>query len=144
VLVIGAAGGYDVRASLYFGASHVTGVELNPVTVSLLEDRFAEFTGELARDERVRLLNAEGRAFLRSDPSRYDLIYFVAPDSFATMNAAQASGFVLAEATLRSSAPKRRAPGAGGIVAAVRRGELRASAGPRATSTARRPSSSAS
>jgi spermidine synthase len=121
VLVIGAAGGFDLRASLHFGASQVTGVELNPVTVSLLEDRFAEFTGHLARDERVRLVNAEGRAFLRNDPARYDLIYFVAPDSFATMNAAQASGFVLAESYLYtvetlSEALEHLSPG--GIIAA--------------------------
>ena len=35
VLVIGAAGGHEVLASLYFGASHVTAVELNPATVEL-------------------------------------------------------------------------------------------------------------
>jgi spermidine synthase len=121
VLVIGAAGGFDLWASLHFGASEVVGVELNPVTVSLLEERFAAFTGHLARDERVRLVNAEGRAFLRNDPSRYDLIYFVAPDSFATMNAAQASGFVLAESYLYTVEMLREALAhlaPGGIVAA--------------------------
>ena len=100
VLVIGAAGGHDVLASIELGASHVTAVELNPVTVSLLEEHFADFTGHIPRHEKVTLVNAEGRAFLRSDASQYDVIYFVAPDSFATMNAAQASGFVLVESYL--------------------------------------------
>jgi hypothetical protein len=100
VLVIGAAGGHEVMASIHFGAAHVTGVELNPVSISLLEEHFADYTGRVARHERVTLVNAEGRSFLRSNPSRYDLVYFVAPDSYATMNAAQASGFVLAESYL--------------------------------------------
>jgi spermidine synthase len=100
VLVVGAAGGFEILASLHFGAERVTAVELNPVTVSLLRDRFAEYTGRLAEHPKVELVNAEGRAFLAGDRARYDLVYFVAPDSFAAMNAAQSSGFVLVESYL--------------------------------------------
>jgi len=100
VLIVGSAGGNEILASLYFGAERITAVELNPVTVSLLTDHFAEYTGHVADHERVTLINAEGRSFLRRDTSQYDLIYFVAPDSYATMNAAQASGFVLVESYL--------------------------------------------
>ncbi len=126
VLVVGAAGGYEVQASLHFGASRVVAVELNPVTVSLLEDRFAEFTGHIPRDERVALVNAEGRAYLRGDPGLYDLVYFVAPDSFATMNAAQASGFVLVESYLYTVEAIREALGhlAPGGILAVQFGEV--------------------
>jgi spermidine synthase/MFS family permease len=100
VLVMGAAGGSEILASLYFGAEAVTAVELNPVTVSLLTDHFADYTGHLAEHDRVTLVNAEGRSFLRRDQGRYDLIWFVAPDSYAAMNAAQTSGFVLVESYL--------------------------------------------
>jgi spermidine synthase len=100
VLIIGAAGGFEILASLEFGAGKVTAVELNPVTVSLLREHFADFTGHLAEHEKVTLVNAEGRAFLRRDASQYDVVYFVAPDSYATMNSAQASGFVLVESYL--------------------------------------------
>ena len=100
VLVIGSAGGHELLASLYFGARSVTGVELNPVTVSLLEEHFADYTGRLVEDERVTLVNAEGRSFLKRDPSRYDLIWFVAPDSYAAMNAATSGAFVLSESYL--------------------------------------------
>jgi len=100
VLVIGAAGGVELLVSLAFGAQSVTGVELNPVTVSLLRDRFADYTGHLADNPKLELINAEGRSFLRRDTRQYDLIYFVAPDSYASMNAAQASGFVLVEGYL--------------------------------------------
>ena len=49
VLIIGAAGGHEVLASLYFGAAHVTGVELNPATYSLLTTHFADYTGHIAK-----------------------------------------------------------------------------------------------
>jgi hypothetical protein len=100
VLVIGSAGGQEIIASLAFDATHVTAVELNPATVGLLRGPYRGFTGNLAGNDKVTLVNAEGRSFLERDPSSYDLIYFVAPDSYAAMNAAQASGFVLAESYL--------------------------------------------
>lgn len=100
VAIIGSAGGHEILVSLYFGASHVTGVELNPVTIDLLRHRFADYTGRIAYHPKVTLLNAEGRAFLESSPERYDLVWFVAPDSYAAMNAATSGAFVLAESYL--------------------------------------------
>jgi hypothetical protein len=100
VLIIGSAGGHEILASLYFGSEHVTGVELNPVTVSLLTDTFADYTGRLAENPRVTIVNGEGRSFLAQDPTKYDLIYFVAPDSYAAMNAATSGAFVLSESYL--------------------------------------------
>jgi hypothetical protein len=100
VLVIGAAGGHEILASLYFGASHVTAVELNPATVSLLTTHFADYTGHLADDPRVTLVTGEGRSFLGRDSTRYDLVWFVAPDSYAAMNAATSGAFVLSESYL--------------------------------------------
>ncbi|HYC21641.1 MAG TPA: hypothetical protein VEI94_03000 [Candidatus Bathyarchaeia archaeon] len=100
VAIIGSAGGNEILASLHFDARHITAIELNPVTVSLLRDRFADFTGHLAEDPRVSLVNAEGRSFLAGDPSRYDLVWFVAPDTYAAMNAATSGAFVLSESYL--------------------------------------------
>jgi hypothetical protein len=100
VLIVGFAGGHEVLASLYFGASRVVGVELNPVTYSLVTEHFADFAGRLADDPRVTLVNAEARSFLQRDGSRYDLIWLVAPDSYASMNAASSAAFVLSESYL--------------------------------------------
>ena len=100
VLVIGAAGGHEILASLHFGAAHVTAVELNPVTLSLLTTHFASLTGHLADDPRVTLVNDEGRSFLRRAADRPDLIWLVAPDSYAAMNAATSGAFVLSESYL--------------------------------------------
>jgi spermidine synthase len=100
VVVIGAAGGAEVRASLRKNAAHVTAVELNPVTVSLLTDHFAEFSGRLAEDPRVTLVCAEGRTWLMRSDDPVDLIWFVAPDSYAAMNAATSGAYVLSESYL--------------------------------------------
>lgn len=100
VLVIGAAGGYEVVASLYFGAEHVTGVELNPVTYSLLTRIYADFTGHLAENPKITLVNGDGRWFLKQSKDKYDLVWFVAPDSYAAMNAATSGAFVLSESYL--------------------------------------------
>lgn len=100
VAIIGAAGGHELQASTHFGASKITGVELNPVTVSLLTEHFADFTGRIAFAENVELVNAEGRSFLSSQEQLFDLIWFVAPDSYAAMNAATSGAFVLSESYL--------------------------------------------
>jgi len=100
VAIIGSAGGNEILASLHFGARHVTGIELNPVTVSLLTDHFADFSGRLTELDEVTIVNAEGRSFLKSSGEVFDLIWLVAPDSYAAMNAATSGAFVLSESYL--------------------------------------------
>jgi len=100
VAIIGSAGGNEILASLRLGANHITGIELNPVTVSLLTTYFADFTGNIARHPKVTLVNAEGRSFLKGSGKEFDLIWLVAPDSYAAMNAATSGAFVLSESYL--------------------------------------------
>ncbi len=100
VLIIGSAGGHEILASLYFKAEHITAVELNPATVSLLTTHFADYTGHIATNDRVTLINGEGRSYLRRDREKYDLIWFVAPDSYAAMNSAASGAYVLSESYL--------------------------------------------
>lgn len=100
VAIVGSAGGNEILASLHFGARKITGIELNPVTVSLVREHFADFTGNLTKRDEVRLVNAEGRAFLKSSDEKFDLIWLVAPDSYAAMNAATSGAFVLSESYL--------------------------------------------
>lgn len=100
VAIIGSAGGNEILASLRLGAKHITGIELNPVTVSLLTTHFREFTGNIANHPKVTLVNAEGRSYLKSAGKQFDLIWLVAPDSYAAMNAATSGAFVLSESYL--------------------------------------------
>src|SRR6185369_16108112 len=76
VTIIGSAGGTEIVTALHLGAKHVTGVELNPVTVGLLRGPFKAYTGNLADDPRVRLVNAEGRAYLAGTAEQSDLMWF--------------------------------------------------------------------
>jgi spermidine synthase len=127
VTVVGSAGGTEMLMALHFGARRVTGVELNPVTVSLLTDRFKAYTGNLVDDPHVRLVNAEGRAFLAGTDEISDLMWFVAPDSYAAMNAATSGAFVLSESYLYTAEMVEAAlahVGAGGVVCA-QFGEIR-------------------
>jgi spermidine synthase len=93
-LVIGAGGGLDVRAALHYGVQEVDAVEINPVIVGGVRGRFAEFSGDLFRDPRVRLVLGEGRSVLERLTTRYDLVQLSGVDTYA---ASQAGAFALTE-----------------------------------------------
>jgi len=103
VLIIGAAGGHEVLASLYYDAGHIDAVELNPVTHSLVADKFADYSGHLADRPDVSWVQGDGRSFLTRSEETYDLIWFPAPDSYAATNAATSGAFVLSESYLYTS-----------------------------------------
>ncbi|NNE74205.1 MAG: hypothetical protein HKN26_11115 [Acidimicrobiales bacterium] len=99
-LIIGAAGGHEILASLYFGAESIDAVELNPVTHKIVTDTMADYSGNLADQPGVSYVLGDGRSFLARQDKRYDLIWFVAPDSYAANNAASSGAFVLSESYL--------------------------------------------
>jgi Spermine/spermidine synthase domain len=100
VLIIGAAGGNEIMASLTYGAGSVDAVELNPVTANLLRNTFADYSGRVVEDPRVNYVQGDGRTFLARSKKNYDIIWFVAPDSYAASNAATSGAFVLSESYL--------------------------------------------
>lgn len=102
-LIIGAAGGHEILASLYFDAQHIDAIELNPVTHSLVTGKFAEYGGNLATNPKVNYVNGDGRSYLARSDDDYDLIWYPAPDSYAAANAASSGAFVLSESYLYTS-----------------------------------------
>lgn len=102
-LIIGSAAGNEILASLYFGSKKIEGVELNPVTVSLLTDHFRKYSGDLPAQPGVKITQADGRSVLATSNEKYDLVWFVAPDSYAANNAASSGAFVLSESYLYTS-----------------------------------------
>ncbi len=99
VLVIGVGGGIDVMNALRRGASHVTAVELQPITVDLLNTMLSGWTGGMFQRPEVDLVAAEGRHYVRSHEAIYDQIQITATDTFS----AQTTGaYVLAESYLYS------------------------------------------
>jgi hypothetical protein len=99
-LIIGSAGGNEIVAALHYGSKRTDGVELNPVTVDLLKDKFRSYTGNLANQPGVHVHQGDGRSYLARQDGNYDLIWFVAPDSYAANNAASSGAFVLSESYL--------------------------------------------
>ncbi|MCI0589578.1 MAG: hypothetical protein L0323_22410 [Planctomycetes bacterium] len=86
VLVIGVGGGIDVLVALSKGASEVIGVDVNPATLGLLTDRYRAFTGDLPSRKGVRLLAAEGRAFVRSSEEEFDVLQMSGVDTYAALS----------------------------------------------------------
>ncbi|HEX2276439.1 MAG TPA: class I SAM-dependent methyltransferase [Candidatus Tectomicrobia bacterium] len=94
VAIVGVGGGIDVAKALAFGARSVYGVELNPATYRYATEVYAEYSGHLLHDPRVTLVNGEGRSTLRALDRRFDVIQFIAVDTFAALDA---GAYVLSE-----------------------------------------------
>jgi hypothetical protein len=100
VMIIGAAGGHEILASLYFDAENIDAIELNPLTHKLVTDVYADFDGHLAEYPGVNYVTGDGRSFLARSDRPYELIWYPAPDSYSATNAATAGAFVLSESYL--------------------------------------------
>ena len=81
VLVVGVGGGFDILTALRFGASAVTGVEVNGATLDIVERRYRDYFQHWTSDPRVRLVHDEGRHFLAAHPSRFDVLQLSGVDS---------------------------------------------------------------
>lgn len=77
-LILGAGSGSDTATALANGVQSITAVEIDPVIMKL----GAQFHPDRPYDDpRVRLVNADGRVFLRNTKEKFDLIIFALPDS---------------------------------------------------------------
>jgi spermidine synthase len=94
VAVVGVGGGRDVLSGLFFGATHIQGIEINPAIFEVLTDKFADFSGHLDRQPGVSLVNAEARSYINHSSDRYDLVQISLIDTWA---ATAAGGLTLTE-----------------------------------------------
>jgi hypothetical protein len=97
VLVIGVGGGRDILSALLFGASQVTGVELNRNILDTVNHRFGDFSGHLDRNPRVQFVNDEARSYVARQREKFDFIQISLIDTWA---ATAAGAFVLSENSL--------------------------------------------
>jgi spermidine synthase len=74
VLIIGSAGGQEIKAALLYGAGHVDGVELVEAVVQLGKEEYAKYIGGLFAHPSVSVYAGEGRSYLRASQDRYDII----------------------------------------------------------------------
>jgi hypothetical protein len=97
VLVIGVGGGTDIVNAVKNGAQHVTGIELDPVTVEAVRRDQADFAGHLYDRADVTVVAGEGRSTLRHSDERYDLIQMTGVDTLAALST---GAYVLSESYL--------------------------------------------
>lgn len=86
-LIVGPGGGIDILNALVHGATSVTGVEVNRTEVALMRGAYADYSGGLYVDPRVRVFEDEARSFVRRSPDRYDVIAMTVVDSYAALTA---------------------------------------------------------
>lgn len=77
-LILGAGTGSDTATALANGVQQITAVEIDPVIQKLGTKLHPD---RPYSDPRVRLVNNDGRVFLRHTEEKYDLIIFALPDS---------------------------------------------------------------
>jgi hypothetical protein len=79
VLSIGPGGGLDALLALRYGAKSFEGAEINPSIVSLMDEpEYRKFNGGIYRRPNVKVVTAEGRAYVRDAKSKgkkYGLIF---------------------------------------------------------------------
>lgn len=84
-LIIGCAGGQEVKAALLFGAVHVDVVEMVAAVLDLAVKDYAKYNGGFFLNERVHLHADEGRAFLRAHDERWDIIQIFSSDTSSSV-----------------------------------------------------------
>ncbi len=94
VLVIGVGGGTDIVNAIKNRAQHVTGVELDPMTVDLVRTTYADFTGRIYERPDVTMIVGEGRSTVRRSETKFDLIQMSGVDTLAALST---GAYVLAE-----------------------------------------------
>jgi spermidine synthase len=81
-LILGAGGGADVLSALYYDATHIDALELNPDLIDLVRGPFSAFAGGLYQRKGVTVHIAEARSFVEASGQRWDLIQLALLDSF--------------------------------------------------------------
>lgn len=85
VLVIGIGGGIDGLIALSHGATHVTGVDVNPLIIDAITRKYARYAGGIFNRPNMKMIVAEGRHFLSKTKDRYDVIQLSGVDTFTAL-----------------------------------------------------------
>jgi len=97
VLIIGPGGGVDVGMAIKNKANSILAIELDPITVDLVSNEYADFVGHLYNRPNVKVVVDEGRSFLRRSGKKFDIIQMTSVDTLAALNS---GAYVLAESYL--------------------------------------------
>lgn len=81
-LIIEPKGGLDVLSALAFNSSQIAVVESNPLVVMLLRKELASFSGYIYSQQKIDVVSAYSRSFLKKEKRCFDLIVFSLTDVF--------------------------------------------------------------
>ncbi|MFZ5944890.1 MAG: hypothetical protein ACOYVD_12315 [Bacillota bacterium] len=91
-LLIGPGGGMDLLLARYAGIEDITAVEINKGTIEAAR-KYADFNGNIYDLPGTKTLVEDGRSFISTDTSKYDVIYL----SMVMTQASETLGYALSE-----------------------------------------------
>jgi hypothetical protein len=74
VLVVGPAGGEEILYALSWDPNSIIGVELDPVICNIMQHKYRDFSGGIYNQPNVKLINDEGRSYIRRSQQKFDII----------------------------------------------------------------------
>jgi len=85
-LIIGVGGGIDALIALHYGTERIVGVDLNPVIVRAVEERYRDECPALWKGNRFEMVVAEGRHYLTRSAAKFDVIQLSGVDTFTALS----------------------------------------------------------
>ena len=100
-LIIGPGGGWDVSRALASGSKDITGVEINKIIAqTVMKDKLPELSNRLYFRPEIRIVNEDGRSYVRRSPEKYQVLEATLVDTWAST---AAGAFALTENNLYTS-----------------------------------------
>ncbi len=81
VLIIGGGGGTEILGAKYYRAKNVSVVEMNGDIISLMQDRYRRFSGDIYNPDACQIFIEDGRGYLQRTKEKFDLIQLSVPHS---------------------------------------------------------------
>jgi len=100
VLIIGSAGGQELKAALTYNAGEVDAIELVGTVVALGKTRYADYTGNIMNHPNANVQRGEGRSYLRQTNKQYDIIQI-----FSNHTSSSIAAFVAENSGTRDDLP---------------------------------------
>jgi spermidine synthase len=82
--IIGSGGGESILKSILSGFEKVDAVEVNGNVISLMKNKFSEFSGNIYNRENLTVINSDGRSYIKQTDEKYDLIEISLLDAYNT------------------------------------------------------------
>ena len=83
IAIVGSGGGVDIQNALALDATSVTAIEINPIILGLVHDRYRDYMGAPFDNPRVWFVRDEGRSCIARSRKRFDVIQLTLIDTWA-------------------------------------------------------------